>query len=116
MDIVKREFAECCTANNRIPYQNGFDVTQARQYCYRWLNKEHANRRQLDQKIHEMIRSRNKNDNAVSNYSEEYGFGYVIEGERYDLFGNTVPLDAPPSRTKDSRWDKKTKSWIKAVS
>lgn len=105
MDIVKREFAECCTANNMVPHIDGFDLTQARQYCHRWLNKEHGNRRQLDQKIHEMIRRRNKNDNIVSNYSERYGFGYVIEGERYDLFGNIVPLDAPPCLDKKLRWN-----------
>ena len=80
---------------------------------YRWLNNSHENRRQLDQKIHAMIRERNRNDNPVNNYSEEYGFGYIIDGRRYSFFGDIVPMDAPPCRDRRQHWDNSLNEWVK---
>ena len=113
MEIVKREFMASCIANGKHPFEEGFDVAEARRYCYRWLNQGHANRRQLDRKIQTMVRERNRNSNPVNNYSEEYGFGYLIDGDRYDLFGHTVPHDAPPCRDRTLHWDKSLNEWIK---
>ena len=111
MNIVKQEFMETCIANGKQPGINGFDTTEARRYCYRWLNNSHENRRQLDRKIQTMIRERNHNDNPVSNYSEEYGFGYLIDGQRYSLFGDIVPMDAPPCRDRNQKWNSRKKCW-----
>lgn len=113
MDIVKQEFMETCIANGKQPGIDGFDTTEARRYCYRWLNNSHENRRQLDQKIHAMIRERNRNDNPMSNYSEEYGFGYIIDGRRYSFFGDIVPMDAPPCRDRRQHWDNSLNEWVK---
>ena len=112
MNIVKQEFIETCIANGKQPGIDGFDTTEARRYCYRWLNNSHENRRQLNQKIQAMLRERNRNDNPVSNYSEAYGFGYLVDGERYDLFGHTVPHDAPPCRDRGQHWDNSLNEWI----
>ena len=107
MDIVKQEFMETCIANGKQPGINGFDTAEARRYCYRWLNQDHENRQQLDRKI----RERNRNDNPVNDYSEEYGFGYLIDGQRYSLFGDIVPMDAPPCRDRNQKWNSKKKCW-----
>ncbi len=113
MNIVKQEFLETCIVNGKQPGIDGFDTTEARRYCYRWLNNSHENRRQLDQKIQAMIRERNRNDNPVSNYSEEYGFGYIIDGRRYSLFGDIVPMDAPPCRDRRQHWNRSLNKWVK---
>ena len=107
LEIVKQEFRQNCIANNLVPGLDGFDIPTARRYCYRWLNLSHENRQQLDQKI----RERKRNDNPVKDYSEEYGYGYIIDGRRYSLFGDIVPMDAPPSRDRNQMWNSRKKRW-----
>ena len=109
LEIVKQEFCQNCTANNLVPGLDGFDIPAARRYCYRWLNQNHENRQQLDRKI----REHKRNDNPVNDYDEKYGFGYIIDGQRYSLFGDIVPMDAPPCRDRGQHWNNSLNKWIK---
>jgi len=111
MNIVKQEFIETCIANGKQPGIDGFDIAEARRYCYRWLNNSHENRRQLDRKIREQQRSLLPAGKRVSDYDEKLGYGYLIDGCRYSLYGDIVPLNAPPCRDRNQKWNPQTKKW-----
>jgi hypothetical protein len=111
LETVKQAFRLNCIANNRLPGHDGFDLPSARRYCYRWLNNSHENRRQLDRKIREQQRSLLPAGKRVSDYDEKLGYGYLIDGCRYSLYGDIVPLNAPPCRDRNQKWNPQTKKW-----
>lgn len=111
LEVVKHEFRQNCTANNRVPGLDGFDIPAARRYCYRWLNRSHENRRLLDHQIRERLRNRLPADKGFDDYDEKLGYGYLIDGRRYSLYGDIIPLDAPPCLERNQKWNPQTKKW-----
>ena len=111
LDIVKREFRLNCTANSRHPGRDGFDLSAARQYCFRWLNSDHENRKHLDRKIRQLHESHTPPEERAGNYDATIGYGHIIDGLRYSLYGDIVPMNAPPCRERDWKWNTKKKCW-----
>ena len=111
LEVVRREFRQNCTANNLVPGIDGFDIPAARRYCYRWLNRSHENRRLLDHQIREELRNSLPSNKVVNDYDEKTGYGYIIDGRRYSLYGDIVPMDAPPCRERNQKWNSRKNCW-----
>ena len=112
-DFVRQRFLEEIEMNGCYDDGEPFTESRAKRYFVNWVRPGKPPRHELDQKIQTLIPERNRNDNPVSNYSEEYGFGYLIDGRRYSLFGDNVPMDAPPCRDRKQRWNNSLNEWVK---
>ena len=111
--FVKQRFLQEIEMNGSYDDGEPFTESRAKRYFVNWVRPGKPPRHELDQKIKTMIPECNRNHNPVSNYSEEYGFGYLIDGKRYSLFGDNVPMDAPPCRDCRYHWNNSQNEWVK---